>query len=150
MKLWHCLLLLIVFIGMGCNSTSPRTTIEGVTYGVQLYHDLPVPQDFTFDDSDNSWAYPLFQDSALGLRSCILKYEGDRDVGQLANWYISQMPVHNWVKTSDTKKEAGRRMILTYTKENEEAVIEITRLYAARRMEPYTIITITLGAIAKG
>ena len=124
---------------------SPRSSIEGISYGIQPYNDLPAPSDFTFDSSDNSWAFRLFEESALNLRSGIFRYVGDRDVGQLVNWYITQMPEHKWVKTSDNSDREGRRTTLFFSKESEEAVIDITRENNSKRRNPYTVIEITLG-----
>ncbi len=129
----------------GCSSVSSRPAIEGIVYGTQPYDDLPVPTGFTFDDSDRSWAYTLYENSPLNLRSCVLRYEGDRDVGQLMNWYAGQMPEHGWQKISETKEEDGRRVTLVYKRESEEAIIDIVREIGLRRAEPYTVLTLRLG-----
>ena len=149
MKVSFFAVMLLLLLGSGCGSVSPMLSIEGISYGIQPYHDLPAPQGFEFDDSAKSWAYRLYEDSALNLRCCVLRYEGNSDVGQMANWYVSQMLVHDWVKTSDNKDTAGRRATLVFSKENEEAVIDIVRELNSRRLEPYTIVTITLGAKPK-
>ena len=139
--------LLVVLASAGCETVSSRPRIDGVVYGYQAYDDLPVPPDFTFDDSDRSWAFRLYENSPLNLRSCVLRYEGDRDVGLLVNWYASQMPEHKWQYTSSNRDADGRRATVVYTKESEQATIEIVRELGFKRPEPYTVITLELGPV---
>lgn len=141
-------LMLSAVLIAGCGSVSPKTTIEGVAYGVQPYQDLPVPRGFTFDDSEKSWAYRLYENSALNMRSGVFRYMGDRDIGQLKNWYINQMAVHDWVKIADTDNREGRRASLVFQKDSEEAIITFVRELDSRRLKPYTIITISIGVVA--
>ncbi len=129
----------------GCGSVSSRPAIEGIEYGKQPYDDLPVPTGFRFDDSDRSWAYRLYENSPLNLRSCVLRYEGDRDVGQLMNWYAVEMPVHGWQKVGENKDPDGRRVTLVYKQKTEEAIIDIVREIGLRRSDPYTVLTLRLG-----
>lgn len=142
MKKLSVLLLLV-----GCGSVSPRPEIEGISWGYQGYDDLPVPQDFTFDDSDRSWAYRRYENSALNLRSGVFRYVGDRDVGQLVNWYNQQMPEHDWEQASLDKDQAGWKARLVFTKEkgSEAAVVDLVREAGPEKAEPFTTITVTVG-----
>ena len=136
-------------IACGCTTVSPRPDIEGFVYGVQPYDDLPVPSDFTFDDSDMSWAYRLFENTPLNLRSCRLRYVGDRDVGQLVYWYALQMPKHGWQKTAFNLDPNGRRATLIFRRGgDEEAQVDLVREDNIRRPErPFTVLTLRLGAV---
>ncbi len=130
----------------GCGNVSSRPeTIEGIEYGRQPYDDLPVPTGFKFDDTDRSWAYRFYENSPLNLRSCVLRYEGDRDVGQLMNWYALQMPEHGWQKTGENKDSDGRRVRLVFRRDTEEAIVDIVREIGLRRSDPYTVLTLSLG-----
>ena len=106
----------------GCGSVSSRPSIEGIAYGYQGYGDMPVPQDFTFEGTDRSWAYRRYENTALNLRSGQFRYTGDRDVGQLVNWYNQQMQLHDWRQVSKDQDDAGRKARLVFVKESEEAM----------------------------
>jgi len=150
----YIVLLAVLLVGLtvGCGSVSPRPDIEGISYGIQPYPDLLVPQDFKFDDSDRSWAYRRFENSALNLRCGKFRYVGDDDVGQLINWYDSRLQeedqkegVLKWKKLSLDKDEGGRKARMVFTKGTESLIVDIERKTDPTHPEPYTVITLTLG-----
>ncbi len=141
---------LLILVAVGCEQVSPRPDITGISYGWQGYDDLPVPEDFGFDDSDRSWAYRPYEDSALNLRSGEFRYVGDRDVGQLVNWYNQQMPKHKWEQVSKDMGKDGRAAQLVFTKGHEEAVVDIERKSGPTRPEPVTVITLSIGVAPTG
>ncbi len=132
-------------LAAGCASVSPRANIEGLSYGVQPYDDLPVPQDFTFDASEESWAYRRYENTALNLRVGRFRYVGDRDVGQLVNWYNEQMPKHGWQQKTLNWNETKTAATLSFTRNEERAVVEIARKHGPPRPEPYTEIVLSVG-----
>ena len=134
-----------LLVAVGCGGISPRPQIEGLVYGVQPYNDLPVPSDFTFDESDRSWAFRLYEESPLNLRSAVLRYVGDWDVGQAVNWYATQMPEHGWAKTSFNMDGQRRHATVVFKRESEEATVELIRELGLRRSEPYTVLYVKLG-----
>jgi hypothetical protein len=134
----------------GCGSVSSRPSVEGISYGYQGYGDLPVPQDFTFDETDRSWAYRRYEDTALNLRCGQFRYMGDRDVGQLVNWYNQQMPLHDWRQVSKDQDDAGRKARLVFTKESEEAIVDIERQETPNHPQPFTVIVLSLGVTPTG
>jgi hypothetical protein len=136
----------IVAVGVaGCGSLSPRPDIEGISWGFQAYDDMPVPRDFTFDGSDASWAYRRYENSALNLRCGRFRYVGDRDVGQLVNWYRAQMPEHKWEQASLDFDRSGRKAQIVYTRESESVTIDIVREETPNKPEPYTEIVMWIG-----
>jgi len=130
---------------VGCGSVSSRPNIEDIYYGYQGYNDMPVPQDFVLDETDRTWAFRRYENSALNLRCGRFRYTGDRDVGQLVNWYNEQMAQHEWRQVSKDKDDAGLRATLVFTKKTEEAKVEIERLEGPNHPEPYTVVLLTLG-----
>jgi len=138
------LLAVTSFLG-GCVTVSPEANIEGIRYGVQPYDDLPVPQDFTFDASEESWAYRRYENTALNLRVGRFRYVGDRDVGQLVNWYNQQMPKHGWQQESLNWNKTKTAATVTFIKKDERATVEIARKHGPSRTEPFTEIVISVG-----
>ena len=136
----------LFFLFSGCQSLNYRPDIEGLEFGYQGYDDIPVPRDFKFDEN-HSWAYRRYENSALHLRSCELRYVGDEDVGQLINWYAAQMRHHGWKQQSLNKDRFGRRATLVFHKEDERALVDIERKAAGRHPEPYTVVTISVGPL---
>jgi hypothetical protein len=139
--------MIVVVAAVGCGSLSPRPGIEGISYAFQGYDDLVAPQEFTFDDSDRSWAYRRYENTALNLRSGVFRYVGDKDVGQLVNWYNRQMPLHDWEQVAKDMEPSGKKARLVFTKAKgfEEVVVDITREVGPTRPEPFTVITISIG-----
>ena len=122
----------IVLVGLlaaGCGSVSPRPDIEGISYGYQGYNDLPVPQEFAFD-SDWSWAYRRYENSALNLRSGRFRYVGDEDVGKVVNWYNGHMPLHGWEQIAKVPERVERKARLTFRKEGEAVAVDVVRIDA--------------------
>ena len=140
----RCCALLIV-VATGCGTVSPRPDVDNMSYGIQAFDDLPVPQDFRFDDSDASWAYRRYENSPLNLRCGQFRYVGDRDVGQLVNWYRQQMPEHKWEQVSTDLDPSGRKATVTYNRGSEAAVVRITREEIPSRPAPFTVIVLEIG-----
>jgi hypothetical protein len=141
-----CAILLLVAVG--CEQVSPRPDITDISYGWQGYDDLPAPQGFAFDDSDRSWAYRRYENSALNLRVGRFRYVGDKDVGQLVNWYNQQMPHHEWKQVSKDMGQDGTTAQLVFAKGYEQATVGIERESGPSRPEPVTVITLAIGVAA--
>ena len=101
---------------------------------------------FTFDESDSSWAYRRYENSALNLRSARFRYVGDRDVRQLVSWFNEQMPHHGWKQTTLDKDRGGRRARLVFNNATSEAaVIDIVRESGPNHPDPLTVIIMEIG-----
>jgi hypothetical protein len=141
---------LVILVVVGCEQVSPRPDITDISYGWQGYDDLPVPEGFTFDDSDRSWAYRRYENTALNLRVGQFRYVGDRDVGQLVNWYNQQMAGQQWNQVSKDMEKDGTAAHLVFSKEFEEAKVDIERESGPTRPEPVTVVLLTVGVASAG
>lgn len=118
----------------GCAGTSV-TQLEYLELSHEVqYNDIPVPFGFEFDNRE-SWAYRKFEESAMPFRSCELVYYGDRPLRHLANWYESQMPVHDWTHERTTEDNV---IHLVFSKGIEATEIELRRTLDRDGREPVT------------
>jgi hypothetical protein len=96
----------LVIIGAGCARSTASTAgtgdtgeSEGIMTGIPLapdfrIADIPVPAEFQFQ-RDSSF---VFQNSLLDVGR--IQYAGKEDIGDVAQFYLDEMPRYNWTLLS--------------------------------------------------
>ncbi len=128
-------------VSVGCVTVMPPTERLEVSTDRQ-YQDIPVPFEFEYD-RQKSWAYTRFEDKPLNLRSCVLVYWGDSPVRQVREWYLDQMPKHDWVFEETMRKSQSQRMI--FSKGSEIAKIDVRRMPTGVGQERVTRVMADIG-----
>jgi len=110
-----------IFILSGCAAISKKDKEMGTTallepQAISKFADVPVPAGFALKLTDS------YSFENVGVRVCMLKYQGKANIEQVLNFYKEQMPMYKWNLLNIV--EYGERL-LNFDRESETCIISL-------------------------